>query len=243
MKKWISAIILIALFIGPAQAQNDTPAGSNILKFNLSGLVVRNISFEYERMITKHNSITLSIHTLPYGSLPFQSSAQKLIDKAYVDLNLARISSTGANVSYRFYSHKKGTFHGFYLAPMVNYNSYKTALPIQYNNGKTGLFTGNINAVLGGIQLGTQLNITHRIYLDLWLIGPSYGLCSGNLSFSGTLNNNEQAILKAEIEDLKGSLPIYILGTPVINENGASIPVQGPWAGIRALGINVGFRF
>ena len=216
---------------------------SNILKFNVAGLVVRNVSVEYERKTGSRNTFTFNFHTIPYGSLPFISSAQKLIDKAYVDLSLAKLGATGANVSYRFYSKKKGAFSGFYFAPMLNYNSYKTTLPIQYNNGKTGLFTGNINAITGGLQLGAQIKLSNKIYLDLWIVGPSYGISSGSLVFNGPLTVNEQAILKAEIEDLKNSLPFYILGTPDVNSQGATIPESGPWAGLRALGVNIGFRF
>ena len=97
------------------------------------------------------------------------------------------------------------------FAPMLNYSSYKTTLPIQYNNGKTGLFTGNINAITGGLQLGSQFKLSNKFYLDIWIIGPSYGVSSGNLVFTGPLNPNEQAILKIEIEDLKNSLPFFDL--------------------------------
>ena len=226
-----------------AQKESIVSKDNNVARFNVSALVFRNISVEYERKLDQRHSLTINFHTIPYGALPFVSYAQKLIDKVYVDLALARIGSVGGTASYRFYSAKKGVFNGFYFAPMVNYTSYKTTLPIQYNNGKPGLFNGNINAITGGIQAGVQFKITGPLYLDLWIIGPSYGVSSGSLDFSGPLSVNEQAILMAEIEDLKGSLPFYVISSYKISSTGASISEQGPWAGLRGLGVNIGFRF
>ena len=246
MKKISILILIISLLAWDnllLAQKPDSSTGNNILRVNLSALIFRNISVEYERKINDRHSLTLNIHAIPFGKLPFQSEAQKLIDKTYVDMNLAEIGVLGATASYRFYGRKKGVFHGFYFAPMINYNNYKSTLPIQYNNGKTGLFMGNISAITGGIQAGIQCMLFKRVYLDVWIIGPSYGFSSGNLNFNGPLTINEQAILSAEIEDLKGSLPIYVIGSYTVNSTGASIAEQGPWAGLRALGINLGFRF
>lgn len=239
--------LLISIFLINAEfseaQETKATAGNDIIRVNLSALAFRNISVEYERKLGERNSLTLNIHAIPFGSLPYVSLAQNLIDKAYVDLNLAKIGSVGATATYRFYSRKKGTFRGFYFAPMVNFNSYKTSLPIQYNNGKTGLFDGNITAITGGLQAGIQIPFGKHIYLDLWLLGPSYGISNGHLNFTGNLSINEQAILSAEIEDLKNSLPIYVISSYNVNSSGATITEQGPWAGLRALGINLGFRF
>ena len=239
-------ILLVIILLGANYfvlgQKTEQATGDNILRVNLSALVFRNISVEYERKISSRRSITLNIHTIPTGKLPYQTLAQKLVDKAYVDLNLAEIGSVGSTATYRFYG-KKGAFRGMYLAPMINYNSYKSTLPIQYNTGKTGLFSGNINAITGGVQLGIQCKIAGRVYLDFWIIGPSYGVSWGKLSFNGALTVNDIAIIKAEIEDLKGSLPFYVISSYDINSMGGSIIEQGPWAGIRGLGINLGFRF
>lgn len=240
-----SSVLLYLILLLPSQllyAQKDSSNAKQVVRVNLPAIIFRNISVEYERKLNFRHSLTLNIHVIPYGSLPFQSEAQKLIDKVYVDMNLAKVGSVGATASYRFYG-RKGVFHGFYFAPMINYDSYKTALPIQYNNGKTGIFTGNINAVTAGVQLGYQCALARNIYLDLWIVGPSYGLSYGNLNFNGPLTINDQAILSGEIEDLRGSLPIYVISSYKVSASGASIVEQGPWAGLRGLGINVGFRF
>lgn len=244
--KNLALFFLIISSVGNDQcfAQKSQPgSGSNLVRVNLSALVFRNISVEYERKVNHRHSVTFNIHTIPFGKLPFQSFAQNLIDKAYVDMNLAKIGSVGATASYRFYNRKRGVFGGFYFAPMLNYNRYNSALPIQYNSGKTGLFTGNINTFTGGLQVGAQYKLAQNIYLDIWLIGPSYGFSSGTLNFNGSLSINEQAILSAEIEDLRNSLPIYVIKSKDVNSNGATIIEQGPWAGLRGLGINLGFRF
>ena len=246
MKNYFLVLILTVfcrnIQICNAQQSNST-GGNDIVKVNLSALAFRNISVEYERKVSDRNSLTLNIHTIPFGSLPYVSLAQNVIDKAYVDLNQAKIGALGATATYRFYSKKKGTFRGFYFAPMLNFNSYKTSLPIQYNNGKTGLFDGNITAITGGMQLGVQIPFGKRVYMDLWLLGPSYGISNGHLNFTGNLSINEQAILSAEIEDLKNSLPIYVIKSYQVSSGGATITEQGPWAGLRGLGVNFGIRF
>ena len=52
----------------------------NIVKVNLMALGLKNYSFQYERVLTKHISVALGVRTMPTGSLPLKSTIIDLVD-------------------------------------------------------------------------------------------------------------------------------------------------------------------
>lgn len=251
--KIVPVALLGLIFSVPAFSQSegeDKPTESpknNIVKINLSALVVKNISVQYERKVAKRVSIAANVHYRPFGKLPFLSTIEKVIDDPSVPVNQLKWGGVGVTPEVRFYVGKKGALRGFYLAPFANISKYKADLPIEYNNGPTnniGIFNGNISTITGGLLLGAQWKLGKSLYLDWWIIGPNYGNAKGDLILTTSLNSTEQADLRSEIENLIADAPFdKLVESYSVNSNGAIINAKGPWGGLRGLGFNLGFRF
>ncbi len=246
--KIVSGIFLCFIFFtANAQKEKETVAvieKKNVFKINLSALAFKNISLQYETKIGRKSSIALNIHTIPFGDLPFQSIFDNIVNNVDVQYDKIKLGSFGVVPELRFYVGKKAGLRGFYIGPFVNYSNYKVNLPIQYNNStKTEIFNGNLKAITGGFQLGTQFRLGKNMVLDWWIIGPNYGSENGNLSFAGALTPPEQLDLQRKLEKLKNDAPFNTIKSYTVSSTGASIVAKGPWGGLRGLGFNLGFRF
>lgn len=233
-------------------AQPVNEKKENIIKINVPALVFKNFSLQYERKVNKKQSFALSFRYRPTGSLPFQGLVKKAVDDTLIRVDLTRIGNLGITPEYRFYLSKKGAMQGFYLAPFISYNHYTGKVPVNYydyvNNviiDKTATFSGSINSFTAGLQLGAQWKINDKFSFDWWIIGPNYGTSSGRFDYAGTLNDIEQISLQFELEKIKQTIPLIKIDIPKgsPNDNGATFNVKGPWAGIRAMGLNLGYRF
>ena len=247
--QYVKKIIPLCIFITgifSANAQKDSAAmeKGNIFKVNLSSLVFKNFSVQYERRVSRKSTIALGVHLLPFGSIPFKSTVKNIIDDPNTDIDNLKVGVFGIVPEYRIYLGRKGAFHGFYLGVFGSYNSYKTDLPIKYDNDtKTGIFTGNISTYTGGLQIGSQWQLSKSIYLDFWILGPNYGGGSGKVVFTGTLDYYEQSALSVELQQLKDDVPFHVIKSYSVNGDGSTINVKGPWVGLRGGGFNLGFRF
>lgn len=218
----------------------------NVLKINLPALAFKNISVEYERQVGKKISVSVNVHTIPFGSLPFQSTFKSLTDNSDVKYDQFKLGSFGVVPEFRFYLSKKGALRGFYIGTFVSISNYKMELPLNYTSGtitKTGIFDGTLNAVTGGIQFGTQFSLGKNVVLDWWLFGPNYGSANGTLTLTTPLNNQEKMDLQTQLDQLKNDVPLDVIKSATASNNGAIIIAKGPWAGIRGGGFCLGFRF
>jgi hypothetical protein len=246
-KKSIAVIFFIILSTAMIGQTSDTAVAGekkNILKLNLSALVFKNISMQYERKTGKRTSLSLNVHFIPFGKLPFNSLVEKIIDDPSVKVEDFRLGNFGFTPEFRYYVGKKGALHGFYLGGFVSFNQYKSDFPVNYSNDtRTGIFSGTLKSTTVGLQLGAQWKLGKSVYLDWWILGPNYGTASGDLSAITALSAEDQADLTNEIESLKQDLPLNVIKSYTVNANGATIVAKGPWAGLRGLGFNLGFRF
>lgn len=240
----IFAFLLSTYLHAQETETNEQDVKSNIIKINLSSLVFTNISLQYERKISNRSSVALNAHTRAFGTIPFKSSIKTSIDDPNVDLDKLKFGFWGITPEIRYYVGKQGALHGFYLGPFMSYNNYKADLPVTYNNDtRTGVFSGKLNAYTFGLQLGAQWQLSKALYLDWWILGPNYGSASGDLNLNTTLSASEQQDLADELEKLKNDVPLKTIKGYSVSANGATINAKGPWAGIRAMGINLGFTF
>lgn len=113
----------------------------NIIKLNLMALPLKNFSFQYERVLSKHVSLALGVRTMPSSSLPFQStfiSIADVTDQQTID-NLAafKTSNFALTPELRFYLSKKGYGRGLYIAPYYRYAKFSSEeLPVEYTSGR-----------------------------------------------------------------------------------------------------------
>jgi hypothetical protein len=224
--------------------------GSNIVKVNLSSLALKNYSFSFERKISKRVSLVLGYRTEPKGSPPFQSQLENIINSSDINFSRFEIGNTAWTPEVRFYL-GKGNMRGFYLAPYMRFSSFDVTSPVRYTttvNGspytKDADFSGKITSTNGGLMIGTQHRLFKVLVIDIWIIGGHYGSSKGDLNFVATtpLNQQEQSVLKQNLDNINAK-PFKFTNTVYADGSGAKITSDGPWAGIRGAGINIGFHF
>lgn len=238
--------MLICADISFAQV-NDTVADEskkNIIKINVPALFFKNISLQYERKLSHKNSFALAVRYRPSSTIPFQGSVEKLIDQPSVRVDLFKMGNFGITPEYRFYLGKKKDLQGFYIGPFISYNHYNADVPINYmSDTKTGVFKGSMNTFTAGFQAGAQWKLSEKLYLDWWIVGPNYGKTIGDFNCNVPLDEIEQISMDFELFRIQEGISPQIVKSYKVTANGASFKVDGPWGGIRAMGINIGYRF
>ncbi|MEN6619406.1 MAG: hypothetical protein ABFC28_07930, partial [Rikenellaceae bacterium] len=86
-----------------------------------------------------------------------------------------------------------------------------------------------------------QWALSKHICLDWWILGPHFGVSSGDLTGipDPALTELEQIELRNKMEDV--DIPMIDKKVEV-SSNRAAMIFDGSWAGLRA-GISIGFKF
>jgi hypothetical protein len=227
----------------------------SIIKINVPALVFKNFSFQYEKAINQKRSFAVAVRFRPKSSIPFQQTIADLFTDTTIRLDLARMGNIGITPEYRFYLGKKGVLQGLYFGPFISYNYYSGDAPINYwaYNSQTNqfipkvaVFKGRINTFTAGLQVGAQWKLSNKLSLDWWIVGLNYGFNSGDFKYRGILTVDEQITLQEvklrPMKELLSSVTTIDVYEPA-NANGAAFKTSGQWFGIRAMGINLGYRF
>lgn len=240
-------ILCLAISIGnlcSAHAQENPVVPKNTVKVNLSALLLRNYSVQYERQVGKKGSANLNVQVMPFGKLPFVSTIRSQVDISEIDFDKFQVGSFGIVPEYRFYLGKQA-LKGFYLGLFGAYHEYKMNVPITYTvtTKKTGVFDGKVQTTTGGLQLGAQFRLSKKLSFDWWIIGPNAGSGSGDLVYTGSLDPAEQQALRDQLEKIKNDAPFGAIKSYNVTSSGATIRAEGPVFGLRGLGFNLGLRF
>jgi hypothetical protein len=241
----------ICLLLSAATLLAQEP-GSNIFKLNLGALPLKNISVQYEHILSKKFSVALGGRYMPKTDLPFNDLLENVFftdDETYRQISPMRLMNYAITPEFRYYF-GKGYGRGFYIAPFARYAYHKGSTIFSYDvdytlNGIRYQFTdyipaeGNFTTITGGIMIGAQWKLTKLLYLDWWIIGPQYGGVTGHFFGYHPLSPEQQQAAKEEADQL--DIPFMNIKNEV-NSNGIKIDLSGPWAGIRA-GLCIGLRF
>jgi hypothetical protein len=228
-----------------AQAAGEEVKNS-IIKINVPALFLKNISLQYEIKTSTKSSFAVAVRYRPKSSVPFKSAIEDLIDQPAIRVDLFKMGNIGITPEYRFYLSRKKNMQGFYIAPFISYNHYTADIPINYDSltkEKTAVFNGSTNSWTFGFQLGAQWKINNNLTLDWWILGPNYGVMKGNFITNNTLNDDEQTNMFYQLFKITEGINPKIIESFDVKTNGTSFKVNGPWGGIRAMGINLGYRF
>jgi hypothetical protein len=253
-KIFLTASTLLLSLIAFSQYQKPEKEESakhamNIFKINLTAIVLKNYSFQYERVLSRKFSFALGYRTMPNSSLPLQGTIENIVGNdatAQQQIKDFKMSNTAITPELRFYASKKGYGKGFYLAPFyrnATYNgtglkfTYKNALMVESTMSMFGKLTGNTF----GLMLGAQWALGKHISLDWWMLGPHYGTGKGDFFgvASQPMTVTEQNDLRQQLEDF--TIPLTTK-TVTVNANGANVKLDGPFGGVRA-GISIGIKF
>lgn len=220
----------------------------NIVKVNASSLVLNNYSLQYERKVAPKISVALGVRYMPKDGLPFQEEAEDLFNLDESEINVGRFAMGNIAITpeARIYLSTKKNMRGFYVAPYARYANFDMRVPVRYESNVVSVkrdadFDGKITSISGGVMFGTQYSFG-RFVLDVWLVGGHYGTSNGDLdvTFGTPLTPFEQQSLRDQLAEFD---PKPFKFTYTVNANNAQMTADGPWAGIRGLGFNLGFRF
>lgn len=222
----------------------------NFIKTNITSIVLKNYSLQYERVISRKISVAVQYRLMPESGLPFKSTILKAIDDNDPDTKKIiedfRMSNYAITPEIRLYLSRKGYGHGFYIAAYYRYasftsNDFNVFYDDENNVQQSIKLSGKLTSNTGGILLGVQKVIGKIIVLDWWLLGPHYGSGVGNFTgvSSVPLSQTSQDNLRDQLNDI--DIPLTDK-TVFVNANGAAMKLDGPWGGLR-MGLSLGIRF
>jgi hypothetical protein len=222
----------------------------NFIKTNITGIILKNYSLQFERTLNKTISLSLSYRIMPSTNIPFKSAILNAVGNDDPDTKKTiddfKLSNTAITPEIRFYLSKKGYGHGFYIAPFYRHANFKTNNLDIFYNGSTGAentlqLSGKLTSNTGGILFGVQRFFGKHIVFDVWLLGPHYGSGKGN--FTGTSSTPLTQDQQNDLRDNLNNIDIPLTNKTVnVNANGASLKLDGPWGGIRS-GLSLGIKF
>lgn len=227
------------------EKNNDEPApAKNMVKINLLALGLKNISLQYERAVARKVTVAGTFRFMPNGSIPFKSTFVNLADDPDTErqINNLKVGNIAFMPEVRYYLGKKGAFRGFYLGLFASLARYNADVLLEYDDAgttETIPMKGNLTAITGGLMIGAQFRLSNKVYLDWWILGPNYGSSNGKLTGKKTMDAADQQDLRDELNELDIPLTKF---TYVVDGNGATMNIKGPWAGIRS-GLCIGIRF
>ena len=252
MKKIFVFFLLIIAFNASSQ---KLIGGNNILKTNLSADAINNYNLPFERSINRFISLSVNYKTMPLSTLPLKSIVKQFIDNPNVNFDNFKFGNTTITFEGRFYL-GLSKMSGFYIAPYIRYGNYDLSVPINYTytpeNPAPNIslppvpvnanLDGTIRTQSYGAHVGAQFQLLTKLVLDISFIGGHYGTSTGKLNFMAPIDFPKPAQVELQrILDNTKANPFSLKS--VVNSRGATTDTEGPWAGLRGLGIGLGLRF
>jgi hypothetical protein len=182
------------------------PYHRNVIKFNPTPMLlfgeVRNVTFSYERMITKNQSVAVQLGYLTCPDI-FNDTIANIIKFT------GGAKQEGVNLAfdYRYYPslrNRRPAPDGLYIGGYVSYYGF------HFDNSADILGTGvdqfikmtdNMNIVSLGFDLGYQFVFWKKLTLDLLMFGPSlrYTYSMGEISGDLDLNHDQIGAIDDEM--------------------------------------------
>jgi Protein of unknown function (DUF3575) len=251
MKCSVAVVIIAACFLskGSIAQSNDRKGDSaidyrNAFKLNLTSILLldHSLQFGYERVLNKKQSLHL---TAGYSEFPMNLNVN--LDNTTLGGSKSK-SGFVLGAEYRFYLAKENKHaipHGVYLAPFVNFYSFRNNRFLQHNNAgsiQSGTLDTRLNWISVGGEMGYQFVLGKRWVIDGVLFGPALTRYHLNAKIGGDLTGiNENETIKAVIDALKEKLPLLdkLAKEGEVNSSGT----ESFWAAGFRYNISVGFRF
>jgi hypothetical protein len=247
--------ILFFIIIAINASSQSLIGGSNILKTNLSADAINNYNITYEKSINHFISLSVNYKNMPLSKLPLKSIAKQFIDNPAINFDNFKFGNTTITFEGRFYL-GLSKMSGFYIGPYIRYGNYDLSVPASYTYTPDKIFPaeivkpitavatldGTVRTQSYGAHVGMQFQLLTKLVLDISFMGGHYGTASGKLEFSPPVAfpKPAQDALKEVLDNTKAN-PFRLRST--VTANKASVDTEGPWWGLRGLGIGLGLRF
>ncbi|WP_210487872.1 DUF3575 domain-containing protein [Rufibacter aurantiacus] len=228
----------------------------NIVKINLSSLVLNSYNLSYERSLTRKITFVGGYSFIPKTKVASIFAVEKALDKFIDEEDDMRdylTNSTVADKTYtgeiRFYSGKKPGARGLYLSLYGRYMNLDATYTHEYEaNSNTYIIPidGNVQGFGGGLMIGSQWLIAKRIAFDWYILGGHFGKMKLDLDGTADLSAmtpQERRELAEDIESINDDLPGGAKIDATVTEKGVTVKGNAPFAGIRGLGFSLGIAF
>lgn len=238
-------------------------AQSSVLKLNLSSLVIKSYSAQYEKVIGKRVSFALGGGYRPMSLVPFPTETANLttfVDNRidYISLENTRPKESkvkGYHITpeIRFYFGQKAAPYGFYLSVFARYYHVNAIIPVEMELEYQGFpvllklpVDTKVDAVSAGLMIGKQFKLTNRLTLDWYIAGPHIGKFNLHGESQQDLSNFDddfQNRLRTKVVD-SFKIDEQTFGV-VVDDNGIKMDAlrKLPFVNLRAFGFNLGYRF
>lgn len=247
--------ILCLLFLTLHASSQSLIGGDNILKTNLSADVINNLNITYEKSINHFISLSVNYKSMPLSKLPLKAIAKKFIDNPAIDFDNFKFGNSTITFEGRFYL-GLSKMSGFYIGPYIRYGNYDLSVPAAYTYTPDKSFPseivkpitaiatldGTVRTQSYGAHVGMQFQLLTKLVFDISFIGGHYGTSTGKLEFSppGGFPKPAQIALQQVLDNTKAN-PLTLKSK--VDDNKAIVDTEGPWWGLRGLGIGIGLRF
>jgi len=246
---------LFFIFIAFNASSQSLIGGDNILKTNLSADAINNYNLTFEKSINRFISLSVNYKTMPLSKLPLKSIAKQFIDNPNINFDNFKFGNTTITFEGRFYL-GLSKMSGFYIGPYIRYGNYDLSVPINYTytpeNPSPSIslppvpvnanLDGTIRTQSYGAHVGMQFQLLTKLVLDISFIGGHYGTSTGKLNLIAPIDFPKPAQVELQrILDNTKANPFSLKS--VVNARGAITDTEGPWAGLRGLGVGIGLRF
>ncbi|WP_129717161.1 DUF3575 domain-containing protein [Pedobacter sp. SYP-B3415] len=233
-------LLLCAACLLPSAGVMAQTEGKNLVRFNAGSLLFKTISFEFEHAVAPRTTVGLGLRVAPAGKLPFSGSVADILENE--QLSELRTGNFAITPQAKFYF-GSGVFKGFYVAPFLRAAFYDAEIDYRfsvYDQPQSLPLSGNFSAYTVGVAIGAQWHLGRNFYFDWTAVGPHYGFSKGQVTGYRNLSAEEQEALRQELRDLD-DFPFGKIRTNV-DQAGAVIDFDGPWAGLR-MNVGIGYRF
>jgi len=249
MKKFLLALLSLSLLnISNAQIEK-----ANTVKFNFTALLMRTVSFQYERTLNDHISLSLQA-----GRTLGRTANSALLDQiSQADTNVASNGSYDKVTSmrfkggyqftpeFRYYTKGEGN-KGFYLGAYLRYSRYTlTASEAHRDDNMSPVknfdFAGAWTSTnIGGI-LGCQWHLGESFTIDWWILGFQAGRNKITMQADGDFSTTNKS---QWIEDVRNNFPPKLTKNmeASMSDTQAKLGFSFGAPGVR-LGLCLGYRF
>ncbi len=223
---------------------------NNVVKLNLTGLIVKSFGVQYEHKIRKKASIALGLTYRPKSTwfvskfYDSTSTSSGISNETKFMYSTSRYRSLMITPEFRYYLGRQAP-NGLYLAAFARARMDRLAFKYNYYDNNTiereGLANLDETLIGGGIMLGYQIVTRKKLTIDFWFLGPWIGNQNVKLRSEVNANNISEIQQKFIAEDMKP-----LLGKEKdIQWNSKGIDTKFNYFGIgvRFFGINIGYSF
>lgn len=230
----------------------DDEQARMVVKMNISQLVLKNISLQYEYGFHKNMSGALGISFLMKRDAPEFFTEE---DPTGEGLRNTALKGFAITPEFRFYPGAKEEHqapHGFYIGAYYRYSKHTitSTHTENFSNGKTYSYNmeASYKGANAGLMIGSQWIIGKHFSIDWWILGGGAGKAKFQMEATGAgfiMNSQERAEVKESVEQELADVAVLGFKTEVTTTgNSVKAAVNGlPMLSFRGFGICLGFAF